>query len=614
MTKEELISVCQEIVDRLSKKIEEPPVEYQFYNSFTHDYNVRSIPGLLKIPYVDLATALIYPATDSDNLNQVSEATQSFKSVLEDLSYKDLHHMNELFMSFIKAGDGHILDRLFRYPNALEARGKLLKLLRGHSDEAVSKENYDIVSSTFDKLLLKNGQPGWDILKLVRYYRNLSDSMRNIIAIICILKETKEKNLDYTTKEYYEEYQTKDVLRICEAINMTKKMLDDDFKKYKSKVSHEISIYKRFLRDIDSAFKKDEIINYEAIVHDIDDEELKCEFLKLVYEHNKKEYDKVEALNDNLTRNSIANYLIVLKNNNIKKDEVDLEKLMKNSCEDLDKMLKILNAIIGDKKTVLKIVEFSNIENVNYFKELKSRGILSTGAFMKYPFIFDSDSEYRKTLDKNIEVLNNYEVDFSLFNKFSDVLIENNNLEDNMFLLETYGLLDNLNDTKKMRFLMRTDLVDVLDKVIELGYEDFLNDGLDLLNEKNWDRIYVLKSMGLKPETKEELLKYLRDDKFFVSDDKLGSYIENATTLCGDLCLSYDADIEKIVKDNNKSDNSLSFDGVIISKNRVARNLVSKNFDVNDFFKAIITDSILSMDEIETIKSSLKNKVYKIGE
>lgn len=612
MTKEELIQVCQEIVDRLSEKIEEPPVEYQFYNSFVHDYNVRSIPGLLKIPYVDIATALIYPATDSDNLNQVSEATQSFKSVLEDLSYKDLNHMNELFMSFIKAGDGHILDRLFRYPNALEARGKLLKLLRSHSDKAVSKENYDIVSSTFDKLLLKNGHSGWDVLKLVRYYRNLSDSMRNIIAIICILKETKEKNLDYTTKEYYEEYQTRDVLRICEAINMTKKMLDDDFKKYKSKVSHEISIYKRFLRDIDSAFKKDEIINYEAIVHDIDDEELKCEFLKLVYEHNTKEYDKVETLNENLTRNSFVNYLSVLRANNIKKDEVDLEKLMKNSCEDLDRMLKILNAIISDRKTVLRIVEFSDIENVTYFKELKSKGVLSSGAFMKYPLIFDPNSEYRKTLDKNIEVLNNYDIDFSLFNKFSDVLIENKNLEDNMFLLETYGLVNNLSNTKKMRFLMRTDLVEVMDKIIELGYEDYLDEGLDLLNEGNWDRVYVLKSMGLKPENRSELLKYLRDDKFFVSDSQLSSYIENATSLCNDLCISYDTDIGRIVEDNNKSNNSLSFDGVIISKNRVARNLTTKDFDINDFFTAIIKDSILSIDEIETIKRSLKNKEYRI--
>lgn len=612
MTKEELIQVCQEIVDRLSKKIEEPPYEYQFYNSFLHDYNVKSLSGLLKIPYVDIASALIYPDSDTDNLNQVLDATQSFRCVLEDLTSVELDNMNQLFLSFIRAGDGPMLVKIFSNPNVFETTSKLQRLMKNHENEAANKEIYDTVSSMFNMLVMKNGKPGWDVLKLVKYYRQSSAGMHNIIAIIRILKEIKEENLDYTTKEYIETHSIKEVLKVCEAIDMTKKQISEDFKKYKLGISHEISIYKKFLRDIDSAFKKDEIINYEAIVHDIDDEELKCEFLKLVYEHNKKEYDKVETLNENLTRNSFVNYLSVLKANNIKKDEVDLEKLMKNSCEDLDRMLKILNAIISDRKTVLRIVEFSDIENVTYFKELKSKGILSSGAFMKYPLIFDPNSEYRKTLDKNIEVLNNYDIDFSLFNKFSDVLIENRNLEDNMFLLETYGLLNNLNDTKKMRFLMRTDLAEVLDKVIELGYEDYFGEGLDLLNENNWDRIYVLKSMGLKPENRSELLKCLREDKFFVPDNQLSLYIENATLLCNDLCVSYDTDIGRIVEDNNKSNNSLSFDGVIISKNRVARNLTTKDFDINDFFTAIIKDSILSIDEIETIKRSLKNKEYRI--
>ena len=67
-----------------------------------------------------------------------------------------------------------------------------------------------------------------------------------------------------------------------------------------------------------------------------------------------------------------------------------------------------------------------------------------------------------------------------------------------------------------------------------------------------------------------------------------------------------------LVKNHETSERTLNFDGVIISKNRVARNLVDEVFDVNDLFKAILKDCILSMDEIDTIKSCLKNKVYKL--
>lgn len=614
MTQKDLIYVCQEIIDRLSKDVENPPYEYEFYNNFLRDYNIKSIAGIAKIPYLDLATALIYPDIDGETLSEVMEATQSFRSVLEDLSSHELDSINQIFSSFIRTGDGRILKSIFDNNNAAETSIKVGKIFARHMNTDEDREMLGTVKNTMDKLIMNNRKLGWDVSKLVDYYLESPIGMRNIIAIIRITKEINEDNVDYTTKEFYESHTIDQVLKVCNAIHMVKKQISDGYKRRKGKMDHEISIYKRFLRDIENAFKKDEIINYEAIVHDIEDEELKREFLMLVYEHNKLEYDKVEAINEKLTQNSLVNYLDVLKSNGIKKDEVNFDRIMRNSCEDLDKMLKILNAIIGDRKTILKIIEFSDLVSVNYFKELKSKGVLGNGAFMRYPLIFDPNSEERKSLDKSIKVINDYGVDFTLFSKFSDVLIENDKLEENLHILCTYKLLDNLNGTKRMKFLMNDDLIKKLDKIIELGYEDFLSDGLDLLNENNWDRIYVLKSMGLKPESKDELLKYLRDKKFFIPDNQLKLYMENTSEYYGNLGITYDVDIARIVADYSNTERSLCIDGVYISKNRVARNLVSRDFDTNEFFRAMITDSILSMDEIETIKSTLKNKVYKIGE
>ena len=613
MTKQDFIDICQDNIDELKERLETFPAEYLFYTDFLRDYNVKSIAGIVKIPYVDLASALIYPSVATDSLSEVLDATLGFRCVLEDLTSNQLDEVNQIFLSFIRSGDGEALEFLFNYPSTLEVVKKVKKIFSLHDSTAEDREHLKTVQDLMEKLILNNNQPGWDVLKLVKYYRETSNGMHNIIAIIRLMKKIKEENIDYTAKEFSERYRIDEILKVCNAIEMCKKTVTEDYKKYKASISHELTIYKKLKRDIESAFQKDEIINYEMIIHDIEDEELRRKFLYLVYEHNKVEYDRVELQNETLKKNSVVNYISVLKANNIKKDEVDLNKVMRNSCEDLDKMLKVLNGIVGDKNTIIRIIEFSDLMNVNYFKELKSNSVLGNSAFVRYPSIFDSSSNERKVLDKNIEIIKNYYIDFSLFNKVPDVLIENENLNENLEVLYNYTLLDKMNNTKKLKFLKNDNLIEKIDKIIELGYEEFLEEDLDLLNENNWDRIYVLKSMGLKPNTKSELLKYLRDDKFFISDNQLNLYMEDGSKYYDSLDISYDTDIARIVNDNNNGERSLNFDGVIISKNRVARNLHDNDFDINDFFRAIIVDSILSMDEVETIKSCLKNKTYKIG-
>ncbi|MBR5370412.1 MAG: hypothetical protein IK137_03825 [Bacilli bacterium] len=616
MTTQDFIDKCQEKIDELNKKIEEPPIEYSYYNDFVRNYNIKTVAGLSKIPYIDLANALIYPDMDAETLNEVFESTEGFKCLLNELTSDELDEVNQIFLSFVKSGDGDVLEYIFDYHNSNEIIKKVKKIFTTEGSSKEEKQHLLTVHNLIEKLLTNNKMPGWDIIRLVKYYRKSSAGMHNIIAVIRFVKFLKEENHDVNSKEYKERFakDEKDILDVCSAIEMCRKMINEDYKKYKASLSHELTIYKNLKKNVENAFKKDEITNYEMIIHDIDDEKMRREFLNLVYKHNKVEYDKVEELNMSLKKNSVVNYISILKSYSIKKEEVDLLKVMNNSCEDLDKMLKVLNGIVGDKNTIIRIIEFSNLESVNYFKELKSTGVLGNSAFMRYPKIFDANSVERKVLDKNIEMLKNYNIDFSLFHKAPDVLIENTNLSENIEILYYYELLDNLNNTRKMKFLKKDNLVEIIDKIIELGYEEFLDTGLDLLNENNWDRIYVLKTMGLKPETKEELIRCLRDDKFFIPDNKLSSYIENDTVFCEDLDIFYDTDIAAIVKDYANTKRSLSFDGVIISKNRVARNLTNDDFDINDFFKAIITNGVLDSSEIDTIKSSLKNKTYRIGE
>lgn len=613
MTKDELIDEVNNRINFITSQLENPPLDYMFYNEFVRDNNLKTIPGLLQIPYVDFIVAVVFPTFDFSSFSELLEDIISFRRIFEDLDSQEFTDMKGVFRVFLKSARLGVLDMVFNDDDKDHALKVTHSLLTPKSSDKKDCEIIERAMSTIDKLIINNGKQGWDVSKLISYYRKKPDVMDNTVAIISMLKEFKEeKDADFSQSKYQEDHRVKKTFEVCTSIIECRKILSNEYKKTEDNLLNNRSIYKKFLKDIENAFEKDEIKNYELIIRNIDDEELKKAFLKLVWLHNKKAYDEVEQRNKRLNENSLANYLSVLKNNGISKESIDLQKITKNSCEDLDKMLKILNAIVGEKEKLIKIVEMSDLDSVKYFQELKTVGIINSGAFIKYPELFDSNSGYRKSFDKSMEILRENVVNKALFGKSIDVLIDNDNLDSNINVLRYYGLLDRLKTAKKFTFLKKSNLIETIDKVLELGYENLLLEDISLLNENNWDRIYVLKSMGLQPIDKKELIKWLRDDKFFVSDSVLKKYMEDVSEYYDDLDITYEADFMKIVKDNEMSERTLNFDGIIISKNRVARNLISDDFNVNDLFKAIINNCVLSMEEIETIKSCLKNKVYKL--
>ena len=122
---------------------------------------------------------------------------------------------------------------------------------------------------------------------------------------------------------------------------------------------------------------------------------------------------------------------------------------------------------------------------------------------------------------------------------------------------------------------------------------------ITLLNEDNIDRVYVLKSIGAMPKTKEELLDCLRSDKFLISDDKREEYIHSVVPY---IDIDFKLDIDSIIADYDNTNRTICINGVILSKNRIRR-----NSDLGSF-KSIITGSILSYDEVDSLKSELGKK------
>ena len=611
MTKQELYDEVNRRIDSLNKTIENPPKEYKFYADFVKNYKLKNINEIIKIPYIELVIALLYSVFEvREDFNDFYNNINKARFIYEELNADEISDMSHFFLGFINASRSKILVDIFNDTNKKRAANEIKRVFEHSTNIEDAEDAYHHI----EKVLMNNGKYGWDASGLIEYYKKDRFACSNATESISVLKDLAEvkRKKGVISKELLNSQNVKNILSLCEKIIECSRIQSDEWKKREAGIRDKLGKYKKFLREMDAAFQKEEITNYANIIRDIDDERIKLAFLKLVYQHNRIRYEEIDTAYESLSKNSIVNYLTLLKNNGIKKDEVDLIKLSKNTCEDLEKMLKILNAIVGNKDIIIRIIETSDLDNVMYFKELKTKGVLSTKAFLEYPEIFDANSVLRKVLDKNIETMNNYSIDSTIFSKNPESLIDNIYLEENLEVLDSYGLISGLKSDKKYKFLKSCSLCEKIDKIIELGYGTFLADDISLLNEKNWDRIYVLKNMGLKPESKSELLKYLRDDKFFVSDDKLHLYIEDASKYYDGLGINYDTDMSRIVSDYSTGKYTLCFDGVVISKNRVSRNITSKDFDINELFRAIIKDSILSNDEINTIKSILKSKTYKI--
>lgn len=610
MTKQDLIDLCNEKIAELNEKLEREYVNYEFFNDFCRTYNFNSMKGLLKIPYGDFSAAYLSSRINGVECDDIIHDVLNFQNILDNYSADDLEHINDIMLAFVHTSRLDVMIDLFKDTNERRMRMKASDILDEDLAKVDEKKYVNMAHEVIFKLIETNSKEGYSFSSLLYYYKKSPMTISNVMTIVCLLKHIKDEDLDYTTPEFRDQFKVRDIISVCSYIGEVRRRLNEEKKKIDNGIIHELNIYKKFLKNMENAFNQEEIKNYEMIIHDIDDEEIKKEFLRLVYEHNKEKYDEIDIMHDELVRNSLVNYLKILKDNGIKKEEVDLNKIIRNSCEDVERMIKILNSIVGDKKIIIKILEISDYDNVSYLSVLKSRNIIGSKMLINYPNIFDSNSTERKMLDMSISIINKYKLDFNIFSKCPDLLIENINLDANLKILKDYKLIDKLFDSRKVSFLKNDNLCELIDKIIELGYEDLLVSDISLLNEDNWDRVYVLKSMGIKPMDRDGLIKVLRNEKFFISDSRLKVYIEDTASLYGDLDVKYNVDVREVIKNYETSERAISFDDVVISKNRVLRSSTSIN-SIDELFRIIIDGSVLNMEEVETIKNSLINKVKK---
>ena len=617
MSKQELIDLCEKRIEDIEEKIKEldSDNEYKYYENFFKLYGIKTLKGISKINPTDTAIVFAHNDIKDKKFSEIAEDIISFKYILEEFDYDELEDLR-FTMNCLKYSDA--LEDLMDFFSS--------NIINFHIPfgKSMDKEKRKIVSSIIQTLANMRADEKAHICKFFEYWEIYSETMNKIITYIADTKKVRalfledshtiydldsDRQVVLSGKEldHFHNKVAKVIFSYKEAASQYNpveehynKLLSDYKTKMRGFTKHK-KVYTEFISKLQKGFKPGEIKDYQSAIKNIPDEDKKVRegFLKLVYEHNMGVFTETKKTYDSLVENSSDRFIALLQDNGISIEGVQIESIAKNSYDDVVTMIKILKGMFKDNDTIVKGLEIATLADVLYLKELIENGVLSIDSVIADTSLFSSESDARKVLDENIKTLNEFGFNPSILGLNQGLLLGCKSLENGLNVLREYDLIKYIKGQNDYSFLGSSDLTTKIDKFLELGYEEFVKEDITLLNEDNIDRVYVLKSIGAMPKTKEELLDCLRSDKFLISDDKREEYIHSVVPY---IDIDFKLDIDSIIADYDNTNRTICINGVILSKNRIRR-----NSDLGSF-KSIITGSILSMDEVDSLKSELGKK------
>ena len=360
--------------------------------------------------------------------------------------------------------------------------------------------------------------------------------------------------------------------------------------------------YNMLVKNID----KKEFVFYHDIAKLIKDDGLRYSFLLYIKEHNSSYYQELEDELTNLETDSQVSTKALLKKYGIRKEYYDIDLMMNYSKEDLEEILSLVSLLDITVEEKVLVIYNTSLEEVRLLKEYVRKNILDLSFISHHLELLTKDSKELNCLNKNLLTLKELNINIMLFNNMELFLNNADIIRENLFLLNTYNLLNSLKTTNNYDFLTNPLLAMNIDKLLEYGFEDYLLSDLSLLNTKVIKRLDVFKVMNIPITSKEQLLDILDNNKhFFVKSADIDIYLGKMNNSF-ETELSLD-DLEKYMI----SERLYDFDGIKVSINKVKR-MIDKG---ETLFKAIIDGLVLDEDELTKIKDVLDSgkKLFKIN-
>lgn len=622
MTMKEILTEVRRKVQELEEKADLPETEEELY--FKNFFEHNQLNGINHIMELDIKQFLtVYLLSNSKEFT-IEEVEATVNSNLELLSICDSEDLNNMIYTFadlfeddedVEELKKQIQDKR-KHPKTWNLKHKFSNVDKYFSDMIQYLEDLSLDGKSNPYKILdlieKDPQPVFDGFALVAAIFSMNEEGDKFDQESSKLEEgylyqrysKKQQELD-KNKYLKSAFDMKQINKLLNSIRLYYTSMVTKKKKEKRMINKQLGEYNQFISKFMQETKNEEITNFELLISKIPDENLRLEILKAIYLHNQKEYEKLEEEYQRLSQNSKARYTTLLEEFGIPSTSCQMEKIMRNSYDETEEILNKLRKLnITDPDILLNILYTTTHQIVDELVELVEKGLVSSAFLSEHNELFDETKKERKTLTTNIESLNEKGINPYYFSHRPDsLLLDSNILKHNLSTLEQYDYLPNMDHGINYDFLGEETLEEKLDKIIELGYETILEEDLGLLNydTKKWNRFYVLKTLGMKVQTTEEIRKVLETKSFLVPDDGLEEYIDNQSQD------EVEGSLESLPENSKRTYKIGEF---IVSKNRVKRNLEQLegiNMSHSEkLVQSIILGSIMSEREFDSISKSLK--------
>ena len=628
MEKVELIKLLRQKQANATAIINEESRELDFLKTFYQKYSLTGVDNMVKVDHTDLVLAYILAHISSDDREQafmyIYNQIESIRNIINDCSESDLKIILTVLDRLRR--DDYLPEARILFEDANKKRGKFnMKkiLLNGLLSENNLQALYDIQDQT-----------GSNMANLISLYEDAEHVFETALLIVCDLKNLREDTEDFhralddfganskerrfLISEFKDDFDTTEIDKDFNEIRKHYDSLAATDRSKKKTAQRELNAYRALEEKLVNGLNKEEITDFAKMISKVPDEQIRLDVLRLIYEHNNEYYQRLLSEYEVLSKNSTIHYQTLLKEYGV--DEIEVETIMTNPVEDVKLILQKLRKInITDKKVIKTILQITDIETFNNILDLVELGILSTKLLVDNPIMFDKASSEYEHLMVNMKMFK--ELGFNPNNLFDnqDIFItEPKLIAHSLEILKQYKFTKGFKKNVDYSFLTLPNLMSILDQMLELGLEKFLEEDLSILNHyRRLNRIRIVRELNIPIDSKEELIELLTTDKFIVSDELIPNYLQKVSNeeVTEFVETSSIEDDINALKQYETTPRTYNINGVLISTNRVKRNYSEFNknsLSGNRLLYSVFNDSHLTKSNYRTIKETLTESLtYK---
>ena len=582
MTIKDLIELIEERRKILSVPIPIDP-GYEMCKAFADSNSIVKFDDFANIDIWEFLKCKAYVSIDNASINDSEEIVEVFKNAFQSLDLDLVDSIKKLFLGFKADGQIPIIIDYLKEKNIIKEKLILRSIYPNEPEvkKVISEFKHVIISKYTNRDFIRlleiidehDIEPIQVLLELYSAYLMVNFTLKENEKAVASLgfnvrKRDIKKVLENTFKN---NFNVSTILSEVREVQNFVYKCENEERRARKDVAIELEGLEKALVLLERAMEQDEITNAKKIVNHIKDLNIKLAFLEFIYNYNKKKQQiQTEELNV-LNQNTEVNYVALLNDYNISCDIETVNRIMHNNLEDVKIMLNILRRMNMEEENIIKILSNSSLEVVAIIKEYLDKGYLTLDIINSNIDLFYLQADKLQILNDNINILQQYNINPAIFKDSFFILTmdsSTSNLEKNLELLDNYNLLRFIRNSNDYSFLRDNDLATKIDRILELGYEEFLESNLGLLNSNNIKRLEVLKAMGMPVTSLLELEEVLSDNNpFFIKDEDLDSYIPNIVPYKQLLELNDDFSLDSY----RKTTRTYSFNGVLISIPKVER-------------------------------------------